>query len=74
MEEKHNNNEKKQVKKKSLAREILEWVLTIVLAVVIALPIRAFAFEMVRVDGESMNSTLANGEIMFVSKFDYATT
>ena len=74
MEKKHNNNEKKQVKKKSLAREILEWVLTIVLAVVIALPIRAFAFEMVRVDGESMNSTLANGEIMFVSKFDYATT
>ena len=31
MEKKHNNNEKKQVKKKSLAREILEWVLTIVL-------------------------------------------
>ena len=74
MEEQHNNSEKKQVKKKSVAREILEWVLTIVAAIAIALPIRAFAFEMVRVNGESMNSTLANGEIMFVTKFDYAST
>ena len=73
MEEQNINNEKKQVKKKSLAREILEWVLTIVAAVAIALPIRAFAFEMVRVNGGSMNSTLENGEIMFVTKFDYAS-
>ena len=67
--------EKKETKKKkSVLREILEWVLTIAAAVVIALPIRAFAFEMVRVDGGSMNSTLSNGEIMFVTKFDYAST
>ena len=67
--------EKKETKKKkSVLREILEWVLTIIAAVVIALPIRAFAFEMVRVDGGSMNSTLSNGEIMFVTKFDYAST
>ena len=74
MDEQKNNNESKQKKKKSVAREILEWVLTIVAAVMIALPIRAFAFEMVRVDGGSMNSTLTNGEIMFVSKFEYAST
>ena len=60
-------------KKKTLTREILEWVLTIVAAVVIALPVRAFGFELVRVDGESMDDTLANGEIMFVTKYDYAT-
>ena len=65
---------KKEQKKKTVAREILEWILTIVAAVMIALPIRAFAIELVRVDGISMDSTLANGEIMFVSKFDYATT
>ncbi len=65
---------KKEQKKKTVAREILEWILTVVAAVMIALPIRAFAFELVRVDGISMDSTLANGEIMFVSKFDYATT
>ena len=64
----------KEKKKKTLAREILEWVLTIVVAIAVALPIRAFGFEMVRVDGASMNDTLANGEIMFVTKYDYAST
>ena len=66
--------QKKERKKKTLAREILEWVLTIVVAVAIALPVRAFCFQLVRVDGESMDDTLANGEIMFVTKFDYAST
>ena len=66
--------QKKAKSKKTLTREILEWVLTIVVAVVIALPIRAFGFELVRVDGESMDNTLANGEIMFVTKYDYAST
>ena len=64
----------KTVKKKTVGREILEWILTIVAAVAIALPLRAFAFEMVRVDGSSMNGTLSSGEIMFVTKFDYAST
>ena len=64
----------KEEKKKTVIREILEWVLTIVAAIAIALPIRAFGFELVRVDGASMNNTLANGEIMFVTKFDYAST
>ena len=59
--------------KKSLVREILEWVLTIVCACIIALPVRSFAFELVRVDGESMDETLTDGEIMFVSKYDYAS-
>ena len=64
---------RKTAKKKTLAREILEWVLTIVIAVAVALPIRAFAFELVRVDGTSMNGTLSDGEIMFVNKLDYAS-
>ena len=66
--------QKEEKKKKSLTREILEWILTIVVAIAIALPIRAFGFELVRVDGESMDDTLANGEIMFVTKYDYAST
>jgi len=66
--------EKKEKVKKSLMREIVEWILTIVVAVLIALTIRSFIFELVRVDGESMDDTLANGEIMFVTKFDYAST
>ena len=65
---------RKEKKKKTMVREIVEWILTIVAAVMIALPVRAFGFEFVRVEGESMEGTLANGEIMFVSKYDYATT
>ena len=65
---------KKEKVKKSVGREILEWVLTILVAVVAALVIRSFVFEMVRVDGDSMDDTLADGEIMFVSKYEYSTT
>lgn len=58
-------------KKKSVKREILSWVLTLGAAVVIALFIRSFLFEPIRVDGASMNDTLANGEIMIVTKPEY---
>jgi len=64
----------KKKEKKTVGQEILSWVLTIVVAVVAALLIRSFVFEPVRVDGESMDDTLANGEIMFVSKYDYSST
>ena len=65
---------KKQKVKRTVGQEILSWVLTILVAVVAALVIRSVVFEPVRVDGQSMDDTLANGEIMFVSKFDYSTT
>lgn len=65
---------KKEKVKKSVGREILEWVLTILVAVVAALVIRSFVFELVRVDGDSMDDTLADGEIMCVSKYEYSTT
>ena len=65
---------KKQKEKRTVGQEILSWILTILVAVVAALVIRSVVFEPVRVDGQSMDDTLANGEIMFVSKFDYSTT
>lgn len=58
-------------KKKSVGREILSWVMTIAVAVALALVIRTFIFEPVRVDGNSMNYTLLNNEYMIVSKYDY---
>ena len=64
-------NKGKEKEKKSVGREILEWVLTIAVAVVAALVIRSFIFEPVRVDGASMNDTLQDGDIMFVSKWNY---
>lgn len=65
---------KKEKVKRTVGQEILSWILTIVIAVVAALVIRSFVFEPVRVDGSSMDDTLANGEIMLVSKYDYSTT
>ena len=65
---------KKEKEKKSVGQEILSWVLTIVTAVVAALLIRSFIFEPVRVDGHSMDDTLADGEIMLVSKYDFSST
>lgn len=58
-------------KKKSLGREILEWVLVIVVAVAAALLIRTFIFEPVRVDGSSMLNTLHDNEYMIVTKYQY---
>ena len=64
----------KKKEKKPLGQEILSWILTILAAVAAALVIRTVIFEPVRVDGSSMNDTLADGEIMFVTKFDYSST
>ena len=65
---------KKEKVKKPLGMEILSWVLTLACAVLAALLIRSVVFEPVRVDGESMDDTLADKEIMLVSKYDYSST
>ena len=62
---------KKEEVKKPLWMEILSWILTLVGALAAALLIRAVIFEPVRVDGDSMNDTLTDKEIMLVSKYDY---
>lgn len=64
---------KQNMKKKSVGREIVEWILTILVAVVLALGIRTFLFEPVRVDGDSMNDTLMDGEVMLTSKTAYTS-
>ena len=69
-EETKKSKEKKPV---NVKKEILSWILTLGAAVIIALVIRTFLFEPVRVDGHSMDDTLANGEIMFVTKPEYLT-
>ena len=65
------DNTKQSEKKKSVGREILSWIVTLGAAVVIALLIRTFLFEPIRVDGGSMSDTLLDGEIMFVTKPEY---
>ena len=58
---------------KSWYMEVLSWVLTFVVALVIVIPVRFFIFEPVRVDGHSMDDSLANGEILWVDKTQYAS-
>ena len=57
--------------KKSLKREIFEWVMVFVVAAALALTVRTLIFEPVRVDGSSMLNTLVNNEFMIATKFDY---
>lgn len=59
---------KKEKKKKTVGQEILSWIGTLLLAVVIAMTIRIFLAEPIRVDGRSMEETLHNGEIVLVTK------
>lgn len=62
---------KKEQKPKHVLEEALDWVNTILLALIIAVVIRGFLFEPVSVDGSSMWPTLFHQEIMLVNKWDY---
>lgn len=55
----------------SVKKEILEWVFAILFAVVITLIIKFFIFDIVRVDGHSMESTLQNEDKVILWKLGY---
>lgn len=63
-----------QPKKKGLSpnavKEIREWVISLVAAVVLVVIIRSFFFTIIRVDGASMSDTLLNNDRLFVSVLD----
>ena len=67
-ESKPEKGKKKEEKKKTVGQEILSWILTFAVAIALALAIRTFIFEPVRVDGHSMDYTLADNEYMIVTK------
>lgn len=58
-------------KNKPIFREILSWLLWLGGAVLLALVIRTYIFTLVVVDGNSMETTLHNGEVMAVSILHY---
>lgn len=68
-EEVKNESEKK--KEFNIGREIWEWVYTLAIAIIIALLIKAFLFDIVRVDGSSMYPTLENNDRLIVTKIGY---
>ena len=63
----------KEIKQKTVGSEIMSWIVTLVTAVVLAMIIRTFFFEIYGVDGRSMTNTLHDGEKMFCTKLDYLT-
>ncbi|MBR3494147.1 MAG: signal peptidase I [Clostridia bacterium] len=67
------HRKKKEKVKRPWWVELLSWILTLAAALAGALLIRTFIFEPVKVDGASMNDTLANGEVMFVDKTGYGS-
>jgi signal peptidase I len=54
-----------------MAKEIWSWVKTIVLAIVLALIIKNYAFAFYIVDGRSMEPTLQDGQVLMVNNFIY---
>ncbi len=58
-------------KKKNKRKEAIGWILSLGAAVILALLLRFFVFEFVRVDGPSMKKTLLSDEIVFVEKVSY---
>ena len=65
------SDEKTASKPKSMLREIWEWAYTIIIAIVIAMLIKGFVFDIVRVDGSSMFPTLKNNDRLIVTKLGY---
>ena len=55
----------------NLKKEIGEWAVAIVVAVVLAFIIRTFLFELVQVSGPSMENTLHTGDRLVVTKLNY---
>jgi signal peptidase I len=58
---------------KATLKEAGEWVQAIVIAVVLAFLIRTFLFEIILVDGSSMEPTLYDANRIFVYKLAYLT-
>lgn len=58
-------------KKYNVLKEIWEWVYTIAIAVIIALLIKTFLFDIVKVDGSSMYPTLHDNDRLIVTKLNY---
>lgn len=62
---------KEKAKEHGILKEIWEWVYTLAIAIVIALLIKGFIFDVVRVDGSSMFPTLVDNDRLIVTKLGY---
>ena len=67
-EELYENNYDKQDGNKKQMSATLDWLISIVIAVVIALLIKTYIFEPTRIEGSSMNMTLQTEDRVIVDK------
>jgi len=63
-------DEKRPNLKKRILKEIREWIVSLAVALLVVTVLRMFVFTLIRVDGESMQPTLLNGERLFVTVYD----
>ena len=56
--------------KKTWKQELREWIVSIAVALLLVFVIRTFLFQIIRVDGDSMNTTLMHNERLFVTVLD----
>ncbi|MDR0930389.1 MAG: signal peptidase I [Clostridiales bacterium] len=58
-------------KQNSTLKEILDWVIAILLAIVFAFVVRTYVFKLVLVEGPSMQPTLQSDDRLYVNRFFY---
>lgn len=56
--------------KQTILKEIREWIVALVMALLIVGLLHMFVFTMIRVDGDSMYPTLVNDQRLFVTVYD----
>lgn len=75
MTENNENQELNSVKETknnfNLLKEVWEWFYTIVIALLVVVVIKGYIFDIVRVDGPSMNPTLVHNDRLVITKLGY---
>ena len=54
-----------------LVNNIIEWLLSIVLAILVFFIVRTFVFRVAQVTGNSMEPTLAHGDMVLLNRFNF---
>ena len=60
-----------EAQKPNYLKEVFKWFFVVIVAVVIALILRAHVFEWVIVQGHSMEKTLYDKQVLFINKLEY---
>ena len=61
---------RREERKKKILKELREWIVSLAIALLAVVVLRNYVFTLIRVDGESMQDTLLDGERLFVTVAD----